>query len=304
MNTIDSLDLSDYMAAPDLTAKVRPASQYAQDVAQEFADAENRVRHPTMLANKSRGLEFRPGEVTVWAGYNGHRKSMFTSQVALDLSCQKQRTLIASLEMAPVQTLKRMVQQAAATAIPMRKEVDAFHRWADGKLWLFDHVGIIEPETCLALCRYFAEAYKGQHVFIDSMMMVCKSEEKLDEQKQFVTSLVRLAVETGLHLHLIAHCRKPNATGDDLPPTKYDIKGTGSITDQSHNVITVWGDRKKKQAMESGQPYDAAKPDALVTVEKQRNGAWEGRLMYWFNPACLRFLADRMDDCHPYPIGA
>lgn len=303
MNTIDVADLSAYMEAPDLTAKVRPAAEYAAAVAAEFEPNGDRQRHPTMLAAKARGLEFRPGEVTVWAGYNGHRKSMFTSQVALDLACQRQRVLIASLEMAPVQTLKRMVRQATANDMPQAREIEAFHRWTDGRLWLFDHVGKIDGDTCIALCRYFADAYRGQHVFVDSMMMVCASEEHLDEQKTFVTSLCRMAVETGIHLHLVAHCRKPSA-GDEQPPSKYDIKGTGAITDQASNVITVWSDRKKAQAIATGQAYDSLKPDALITVEKQRNGEWEGRLMYWFNAPGLRFIPDRLDPCNPYPIGA
>jgi twinkle protein len=303
MNMIDVADLSAYMHAPDLTAKVRSAAEYADAVAAEFAPRKPEDHHPTMLAVKARGLEFRPGEVTVWAGYNGHRKSMFTSQVALDLACQRQKILVASLEMAPVQTLKRMVRQATANDMPSRGDIAAFHRWADGRMWLFDHVGKIDGDTCIALCRYFAEAFKGQHVFIDSMMMVCASEEHLDEQKQFVTTLCRMAVETGLHLHLIAHCRKP-AAGDDLPPTKYDIKGTGAITDQASNVVTVWSDRKKAKAIATGEAYDSLKPDALITVEKQRNGEFEGRLMYWFNSPGLRFVPERLDPCTPYPIGA
>ena len=64
------------------------------------------------------------------------------------------------------------------------------------------------------MCRYFAEELGGSHVVIDSMMMVCASEEHLDEQKQFVTDLVRLSQETGLHVHLVTHCRKPQG-GDE-----------------------------------------------------------------------------------------
>jgi twinkle protein len=302
MNTIEVADLSAYMDAPDLTAKIRAAGGFAAELKAEFSDKPRGTGHPTMLAAKARGLAFRPGEVTVWAGYNGHRKSMFTSQVMLDLAVQKQRVLVASLEMAPVRTLARMTRQACGTAIPLPAEIDRFSAWSEGRLWLFDHVGKIDGDTCTALCRYFADTLRGHHVFIDSMMMVCGSEEHMDEQKQFVTSLCRMAVETGLHIHLIAHCRKP-AAGDEQPPSKYDIKGTGAISDQAANVVTVWFNRKKAAAKNEAQPYDSLTPDALITVEKQRNGAWEGRLKFWFDDASLRFLAERMDSADPYPIG-
>ena len=291
---IGAVDLSAYVQTPDLAAKVQPASEFLALVKREFEpESEFRPRSPSMLIGPMRGLQFRPGEVTVWAGFNGHRKSMLTSQVALDLCAQRQRVLVASLEMAPARTMARMTRQAAAVSKPANATIEAFHRWTDKRLWLFDHVGKIDGEQALALCRYFAAELKGQHVFIDSMMMVCGSEEHLDEQKQFVTSLCRVAVETGIHLHLIAHCRKPSSGDDSDPPTKYDVKGSGSISDQASNVVMVWSDRAKSAAVQAGQAVDNLKPDALATVEKQRNGAWEGRVRLWFHPESLRFTADR-----------
>jgi twinkle protein len=295
MNTIDAgIDLSQYLSVDDLTAKVQPASEFLAAVKREFEpESSFKPKAPSMLIGAMRGLQFRPGEVTVWAGYNGHRKSMLTSQAAMDLCVQRQRVLVASLEMAPARTMARMTRQAAAVQRPATSTIEHFHRWTDGRLWLFDHVGKIDPEQCLALCRYFAAEHKGQHVFIDSMMMVCGSEEHLDEQKQFVTTLCRVAVETGLHLHLIAHCRKPSSGDDGSPPTKYDIKGTGAISDQAANVVMVWTDRAKAALLSAGKPVDETKPDALATVEKQRNGAWEGRVKLWFSGDSLRFTSDQ-----------
>lgn len=304
MNIVGEVDLSAYLDVPDIVAKVQPASEFLHLVRAEFAPADQRKRHPSMLAFKARGLEFRPGEVTCWAGYNGHRKSMFTSQVALDLCAQQQRVLIASLEMSPARTMARMSRQAMGKERPADADLDAVHRWTDGRLWLFDHVGKIGGDTAIALCRYFAAEIKGQHLFLDSMMMVVDSEDQLDEQKRFVTSLCRVAVETGLHIHLVTHCRKPPGGDDSHPPTKYDIKGTGSISDQSSNVVTVWADRAKAQMRQAGKldALQEEKPDALVTVEKQRNGAWEGRLQFWFDAPSLRFLPDRQSTAEPYPM--
>jgi twinkle protein len=306
MNIIDgAVDLSAYLRTMDLTAKVQPASEFLDAVRAEFAPAEDRQRWPTMLANKARGLEFRPGELTCWAGYNGHRKSMFTSQVALDLCVQRQRVMIASLEMSPARTMARMAKQAFGVGRPSEQQLGELGRWSDGRLWLFDHVGKIDGDSALALMRYFADEHKGQHVFLDSMMMVVDSEEHLDQQKTFVTGLVRVAVETGLHIHLITHCRKPPSGDDSSPPTKYDIKGSGSISDQAPNVVTVWADRAKAQAHQAGHmdALMAEKPDALVTVEKQRNGEWEGRLQFWLDWPSLRFMPDRYSAPEPYRMG-
>lgn len=295
MNTIpDDIDLSEYLrAAEDLRVIVRPASSYAEQLRAEFA-AHRDERHPSMFSTKLRErLEFRPGEVTVWAGYNGHRKSLLTGQVALDLMVQKEPVLVASFEMSPARTLGRMARQAWGTESPTRAALDRFLAWAE-RLYIADHKGTISPERCTALCRYFAEELHGTHAFIDSMMMVCSSEEHLDQQKQFMTGLVRLAIECNLHVHLIAHCRKPQ--DESRPPSKYDLRGSAAISDQADNVVTVWADQQKK----ASQTKDRTKPDALVTVEKQRNGAWEGRAQLWFDEPSLRFTDGDQGMVEPY----
>lgn len=300
----DDVDLSEYVKVPDLAAKVLPASLLAERVKQSF-DPRQDDRSPAMLTPKARGLQFRPGEVTCWAGYNGHRKSMFTSQVALDLAHQGRRLLIVSLEMTPMQTLKRMVRQATALPIPPGWQIDRFHKWTDGRLWLFDHVGRLDAEHCIALCRYFAETHQGTDVLIDSMMRVCESEEHLDDQKRFIGQLCDLVTQTGLHAHLVVHCRKPASGDESKPPTKYDIKGSGAISDQAHNVVMLWWNKAKQAAVESERLDTAtlAKPDFLMVCEKQRNGAWEGALKFWFDAASMRFVGSSSDSVQPYALG-
>ena len=300
----DTLDWSAYASQTEAKVKVKAASLFEADLQAEFAPRDPRNKPAEMFSTKLRGrIEFRPGELTCWAGYNGHRKSMFTGQVALDLMVSGYRTLLASFEMSPARSLARMARQAQGSSRPSSEALAAFARWTDGRLWMFDHMGRLEPDICLAVCRYFATELKGQHVFIDSMMMVCKSEESMDEQKQFVTDLVRLAQETGLHIHLVTHCRKPQA-GEDKPPTKYDLRGSAAISDQAHNVLTVWANKEKVNALQR-DPTDEvakAKPDARIGVEKQRNGDWEGAVALWFDNATLRFVDDRVSRVEAYRL--
>jgi twinkle protein len=299
------IDFEQYEQDTDVKVKVRKASVFLDDLKVQFVQREAPTE-PSMASTKLRSLlHFRPGEVTVWAGYNGHRKSMFAGQVALDLIDAKQRTLIASLEMSPERTLARMARQASAKRFPSPRWLESFSEWTDDRLWLFDHMGRLTPAACLAVCRYFAAELKGQHVFIDSMMMVCASEESLDEQKQFVTDLCRLAQETDLHVHLVAHCRKPPQTGEDRPPTKYDIRGAAAISDQTANVVMVWANKSKREklAVNPNDTEASAKPDALVSVDKQRNGSWEGKVQLWFDETSLRFCDDRATTVEPMSLG-
>lgn len=302
--TLDTIDFAEYERETDTQAKVKKASSFADQVAAHFAIKDAASKTPTVLS-KLRGLiEFRPGEVTAWAGYNGHRKSMYLGQIVLDLCRQQQRCLVASMEMQPHRTLARMARQASAARWPSPAWVKGFAEWSDGKLWLLDHMGRITPAQMMAVCRYFSDKFAGQHVIIDSLMMVCNSEEHMDEQKQFVTDLCRVAQETDLHIHVVTHCRKPSS-GDETPPSKYDIRGTAAISDQVGNVITVWANKAKAKALEK-DPNDnewLARADAIVGVEKQRNGEWEGRAQFWFHGDSLRFCDDRLTHVAPVDIG-
>lgn len=292
----DDIDLGEYLrAAEDLRVLVRPASAYAEDLRAEFAPRPDQDLRPSMrsLSKLRDRFEFRSGEVTVWAGYNGHRKSILTGQIALDLVQMNEPVLMASFEMSPARTLSRMTRQAWGAQIPTPSQIARFVSWADS-LYIFDHKGTIKPARCTAVCRYFAEELRGRHAFVDSMMMVCSSEEHLDEQKQFMTGIVRMAIETGMHVHLIAHCRKPS--DENKPPSKYDLRGSAAISDQADNIVMVWMNQIKKAMTVK----DRTQPDAYVTVEKQRNGAWEGRALLWFHDESLRFTDEQQDFVDPY----
>ena len=80
--------------------------------------------------------------------------------------------------------------------MPNAQRRGEFMRWTDNRLWLFDHVGRLTPSRCLALCRYFADELKGAHVFIDSMMKVCQSEEldQYDEMRSWTAGSLEASV--------------------------------------------------------------------------------------------------------------
>ena len=41
-------------------------------------------------------------------------------------------------------------------------------------------------------------------------------------------------------------------------------------------------------------------PDGLLICDKQRNGAWEGRLRLWFDEGSMRFRDDNNSEIAPY----
>lgn len=303
----DDIDWQTYEAQTEARIKVCPASLFSEQLDELFAPRVPGMRRPRMNSTKlGRELEFRPGEVTVWAGYNGSRKSTVTGQVILDLCSQGERCLVMSFEMLPARTLQRMACQAWADGTPSKRQRDAFLRWSDERLWVFNHFGNFEPRHCLAVLRYFAKELRGTHVIVDSIMKVCVSEESFDEQKNFVGDVIRVAQETGMHIHLIGHCRKPNGGTEDKPPSKYDIRGSSAVSDQVDNVVLVWSNKAKKAALQHNAKDEKVleQPDVVLVVDKQRNAPFEGPLKFWLHEPSFRISDDRMSPVEPYAIEA
>lgn len=294
----DTINLSDYMAESEEVHKIRPASEWSQGVIDALY---SRSLHPTVELGwqKCEGhFAFRSGELTIWGGINGHGKSMLTSQVALDLCMQNQRVCIASLEMKPEKTMLRMVKQAAGDARPNAEFIRSMHSWTDEKLWLYDHTGSVKPQKMLAIVRYAVENFGIEHFVIDNLMKCVPGDDDYNGQKDFVNSLTAIAQDTGVHIHLIAHVKKGGSEYDR--PGKFDIKGSGSITDLADNLFIVWRN-KRKEAVGSDKlklkavEKDAvmAEPDCYLSIEKQRNGDWEGVFGFWFDGPSMQYVENR-----------
>ena len=120
-------------------------------------------------------------------------------------------------------------------------------------------------------------------------MMKCgMGEDDYNGQKAFVDAITSVARDTAVHIHLVAHSRKKS--DEHSPPGKMDVKGTGAITDQVDNVLTVWRNKKKESEMQDGNQKNCHDPDALIICDKQRNGEWEGKIGLWFHPSPMQFV--------------
>lgn len=284
-NEIGPDDLREYLQATEMRQKVIPASAFAAEVAREMFATEHPIAIVLPWAKSHHQFAFRPGEVTLWAGINGHGKSMLTSQVVLSLCSQNQRCCVASFEMKPWRSMHRMLRQASNGDSPSQEWLDAFAQWTDGKLWFYDQQGTVQTQWIYALVRYCADRLKITHIVIDSLMKCVKAEDDMNGQKAFVDELTALARDLNVHIHLVHHVRKQ---GDETKRiSKFDVKGSGAITDQVDNVLLVWRNKAKEQ-----DDKRAEEPDCLLTCDKQRNGEWEGVWSLWFHHGAMQFLAD------------
>ena len=298
--TPDNIDFAAYMHETEPAAKVKPAAQYVDDLIDSLGKRRHEPRAFLPWEKTHKAFAFRPGEVTLWAGINGHGKSLMTGMTAASLVTQSERVCIASFEMKPRKTLERMVRQWGADTPDDSWEDDPraiaayrdlygqFADWTRNRLWLYDQQGTVNREMLVGVIRYCAKELGVQHFFVDSLMKCVKGEDDYNGQKELVDELTAIARDHSMHIHLVHHIRKLDS--ETKLPDKTDIKGTGAITDQVDNVLLVWRNKGKEIDRQQGKPVKETDPDALLLCRKQRNGEWEGSIALWFDKASQQFV--------------
>lgn len=258
---------------------------------------------PLPWSKCERALRLRPHELTVWGGANGSAKSTMLSEVMLSLAMSGRNVVIVSLEMPAYRVAAKMVVQAFANPHPARPLVE---RWADDigeRLSFLDLTGDIEPAEAVKLARYCAHELQTQHVLFDNLTKIVSADnEHAEQQRQFMARMHRTAIDTGVHVHVVAHTRKPAGGDEDKPPSRYEIAGSRTLVDQPDNVVLVWRDRKKAQAREDGALGaldDAEKPDLVLRVDKQRHGRFEGLMRFWMDRRCYRLVESHGETARP-----
>jgi twinkle protein len=307
----DTIDFSQYLKETDSNTNVKAANLYIPQIKERMRNIskEKKLWMPWEKANES--FYYRPGEMTVYAGMNGHGKSQVTAQIAMHLMKQGEKVCMASFEMKPIETIRLMSRMFIGTN-PYTEEYqndqgyeildalfDRFGAWSDDKLWIYDQSNTTNAETVIGMTRYCAKELGNQHVFIDSLMKVVGSEDDMNGQKQFVGELFAIAKDHQVHIHLIHHIRKP--ANEAALPDKYDLKGSGSISDQVDNIFTVWRNKAKEEDMRNSGKFGnkSGEHDCVLKCCKQRHyegsGDGEPAIGLYLHKDSAQFLGNTVD---------
>lgn len=276
------------------TQDIKPASTWSDEVLDMIVNPKSdETGLPIHYLNYQDDLRFRPSEVSIWAGVNGHGKSMVLSQFVL-AGLFQERFGIISPEMKPTRQLQRMTYQACRMRHPNPDQIKAFHAFTDNRLWLYDQQGQLDKRMLFACVKYMAIELGITHVIIDSLMKCLKNEDDYNEQKAFVNYLCTIAQDLNIHIHLVCHSRKGDREG--TVPDKFDIKGTGAITDLVDNVLIVWRNKGKEKKLQRNSISDIDRrkaedePDSGLMCVKQRHHDWEGAIWLKYHAPSMNLL--------------
>ncbi|GAA5075613.1 AAA family ATPase [Lysobacter panacisoli] len=283
---------------------LRQASEFGEELISAFADKPGQERGIRLPWDKcGNDVILRAGEVSLWLGVNGHGKSQGMGQVTLGALVREFNCCVASMEFKPVNWLKRMVRQATATEQPAPAYIRHVAAWFHDKLWVFDATGTAKADQILEVFAYAARRYGVYFFLIDNLAKCGFAEDDYNGQKNFVDRLTDFAKAYGVHVALVHHMRKGES--EDKPGGKLDAKGSGGITDMVDTCAVWWRNKPKEKSLKAARMKGlepdqeiAAKPDALLLFDKQRNGECEPTYGLWFDQASLQFLGG--EDHRPY----
>lgn len=313
MNLIpDDIDWRKYREETEAGSHVRPAAAFLDGMIEAIGKPKAKKPCAYLPWPKTHKVfAFREGEVTLWAGVNGHGKSLVTGQVTTSLLLQSQKCAVASFEMQPEDTLHRMIRQFAGLdgedpvpeLVAATKDIyEQFRGVADSYLWFYDQQGTVNVDRVISVTRYCFRELKIKHMIIDSLMKCVRHEDDYNAQKVLVDELTALARDYRAHVHLVHHLRKGDKETD--APDKSDVKGSGSIVDQVDNLMLVWRNKKKERDLELGKVVLDDVPDTLLLCRKQRNGSgWEGSVKLYFDKDSRQYTAapGNFLDMAPWP---
>ena len=242
---------------------------------------------------------FRPAELTIISGVNGHGKSEVAGHILLGAMKQGWKACVASMELQPVRLLHRLTAQICGVrgSIPSEQFITQALEWTEDKLWIFNLTGTAKADRVLEVFEYAHRRYGINLFVIDSLMKCGLDEEDNTAVKLFIEKVCDFKNKYGVHVLMVTHQKKGET--EDRPSGKMDVKGTGAITDLADSVLIAWRNKPREKVIKKQDHGEVLTPkeqkivtegSALIQCVKQRNGDWEGGFYLWFCRATRQYL--------------
>lgn len=232
----------------------------------------------------------RPKELTIVFGSRGSYKSTVVNYLIADwiMSANGMAGLI-SYEMEPEDLLLLLVEQMANSTDFSAEYMDRAMAFAESRLLMVDEM-VDSPHSAIAKINATLE-YGCKLIVLDCLQRVNMPDNNINLEREFVVEVTNLVRRHNAHCIIVHHSRKgSHADGDNPMPVVDDLKGSGGLADNAHNVMAVWSNKKKKDLVfKVGNGYvpddDENElldmPDILLDIKKQRKHHFEGKIGLW-----------------------
>ena len=214
-------------------------------------------------------FRFGEGESTAWTGYSGSGKSTLLYQCVAWFACVHGiKSFIGSYEEPSKKILKVMMHQAANGLIDPKDKVvtSALKEQLASNIYFHDAGtdGEHTYEGFFERAAYAIKRYGVRFVVLDSASCVNVNLDDIPSVEKFMKEATKFRKKyPESHLVIVFHPKKPGPKGENEPPLKADMKGSGFIGDLVHNVVTVF----RRPEGSTNTDYDSK-----VIISKQKVG--------------------------------
>jgi twinkle protein len=247
-------------------------------------------------------LTFRRHEITLWFGFSGHGKSQAVQNQVMALVSQGKRSCIASFEQPSELTFSQIL--TGWTAWPniwSSVEFDKAYEYLSGLVFMYKSRKKSNVKHLIQTFIHAHKRYGVENFFIDNVMTLDIDRGDNTAQAEAADAVRVFAAEYPVHVHIVAHPRKP-PENTKTPPGMAEIRGASEWGDMPNNIITVWRDMAKAEQiaeMHDKAAFDEAEiasfnqstPCGKLIVRKQRATGETPMANFYFDKACKRFMS-------------
>jgi len=232
-------------------------------------------------------LRFAERGYTIWSGYPGAGKTTALRQLICHLLHNGSKVFVASFEEHPVDVIVHLAGVAFGSEVPTVQQLQWFIDFYAGELRIWGMIGVAKHVQILGTIQQLAKEGVKQ-VMLDSLMCLDVNSQDFEGQRVFANLLNSIAIESNVHIHLVAHPRKALSVEQEADIN--DVAGGADFGRLAHNVVFV----RRQKAMSN-----TAIPDVngmQIAVRKQRYGSgFIGNIDGWLNRRIRQFKADQFD---------
>jgi len=289
MKDYKNFEPANVVSAVKLMEQAREVEQYA-------------FEHETPFG-KDLPFRYRPHESTVYTAYTGHGKSELLRQIILNISTRyDEHSFIASFEDTPIQQTRGMMRNMG----PEIPEAER-HRilknisfYDTSQITKREKSSKVSPKELIDLFTYQYQRYGYSHFVVDNLMTLAIDRQDNSAQSEASELFRQFVLSYPVHLHLVAHPRKPPPKNEKLiPPDISEIRGASEIGDTAFNIIGLVRNIGKERELDKMKMNNVPKerldqfhttnPDAIIHVNKQRATGVLPTVYLWFNQATKTF---------------
>jgi KaiC/GvpD/RAD55 family RecA-like ATPase len=247
-------------------AKMDPAQMLADY--RKFLDTYDTI----ILDPEGKNIRLYRGQWTIWSGFPGVGKTSFLRQLVCGLLKGGNGVFVFSGEDDPSHYLIQLAGVACGVEIPSEGQLANFIETYGEKLYIWGIVSVVEHRKILATISHLAKEGKITHAIIDSLTTTDIPMDDYELQRQFANLIRVTAIARGVHIHLVAHPKKPMAA--DATPRLEDVAGASDLGRLTFNGFFL---RRGPGAGNSDSVFSAV----LISL-KQRTKGWIGEINGYF----------------------